>query len=194
MGWSFDTVPCTKEQYVKNLLSSSAQAPLALRDHALVGNNLWLVYVHPELPEPFIGLQLLQYDSSSRCWGHKSLDESMGPYEENCPLRMLNKAPEPQSPYRDSLGRTWRDRVRAYHANKRAAKLPRLKVGDRVRVPEIFGAGYAGDYTVTADYGRRGYQLSGWLRLNCRDRRHIQLLPAAQQPAAPADKSFAVIT
>lgn len=45
----------------------------------------------------------------------KEVDESMGPYEVDCPLDILNGLDEPENEY----SRQWRENVRAFHASKK---------------------------------------------------------------------------
>lgn len=85
--------------------------------YKLIGNNLWVVW-HSLVHGPggeiavdgnWISLYLLE--RSSFGWGYKPIDESMGPYELNCPVRFFDLAPLPEGPY----AAEWRDKVRAFH-------------------------------------------------------------------------------
>jgi hypothetical protein len=65
-------------------------------------------------------------------WGYKDMEESMGPCEVSCPLGYLEMVPEKKCPEKcegcakDSCSglwaRRWRERVRAYHAERDAAR------------------------------------------------------------------------
>lgn len=66
-------------------------------------------------------------------WGYKDMEESMGPCEVSCPLGYLEMVPEKTCPEKcegcakDSCSglwaRRWRARVRAYHAERDAARV-----------------------------------------------------------------------
>jgi hypothetical protein len=60
----------------------------------------------------------------------KELTETMGPAEDRCPIRVLDRL----TPTDDKWASEWRARCRAYHA--RRASLPKLRKGDRVRFAE----------------------------------------------------------
>lgn len=63
----------------------------------------------------------------------KLIEESMGPHECGYPLAWLDRL----SPTDSEYAVAWRERVREYHANKKAK--PALKSGDRVRFEEPVG-------------------------------------------------------
>jgi len=60
------------------------------------------------------------------------MDEGSGPCYYDCPLKYLQMAPIPDSPYAQG----WRDKVRAYHTNKYAkSKMVKdVQVGDTVKL------------------------------------------------------------
>lgn len=66
--------------------------------------------------ERFIALDLCEYQAGYG-WGYKDLEESCGPCEVDCPEKYLAMVPEPAGEY----GPAWRERVRAHHAERRAA-------------------------------------------------------------------------
>jgi hypothetical protein len=72
-----------------------------------------------QLGQPFIIAYLLDYGGSKHEWGYKDVEESMGPLETNCPLAYLDMAPA-ESP-------EWRERVRAYAAEKRDIRIAKRK-------------------------------------------------------------------
>lgn len=63
-------------------------------------------------------------------WGYKDMDESMGPYVHDCPLALLDKLGEPPNEW----AAKWRDKVRAYHARRKAnvVAVKTAKPGDKV--------------------------------------------------------------
>lgn len=70
----------------------------------------------------YIGCDLMEY--RDEMWGHKPLEESMGPYSYSCPLGYLRLVPDSE-PHTNA---NWRRGVQAYHAKavaKRIAKLVR---------------------------------------------------------------------
>lgn len=78
-------------------------------------------------------------------WGYKDMEESMGPCEVSCPLGYLEMVPEPKcAPDCPTEGhghvwaRNWRERVRAYHAERGAAtaKVKALTKGQIVQLKE----------------------------------------------------------
>lgn len=186
MGWLLDTEPSTKTDYIRQHFTgpnASSIKPCALLDHSLGRSGLWALLKAPD-DHVFIVLFLLERGDDC-CWGYKDVGEECGPCEVDCPLRFLAQAPEPPNSYRSAEGHTWRERVRAHHEAKRAtAKLPRLKVGQRVHLGEPFADWAHGDYTVTADHGRKGYSLGGNLRLTAAQRKHVTVV----------EESFAVRT
>lgn len=136
MGWSFDAYPSdkTKAEFVEELLRARH-----VIDHAVVGHNLWCVITiqHDGVERRLVTLDILKRDRG--CWGNKSISEDMGPYETNCPLRLLDLAGEPINKY----AAEWRDNVRRAHARRanRRKLAAKLRCGDQVRqagVDDVF--------------------------------------------------------
>jgi hypothetical protein len=159
MGWliSYDL---TKQQQVAELVAgwSNEKGGCRFLAHSVRGNVLFAVgqnFVRDE-PEKFedrwIMVCLLRKDRGMG-WGYKDMDESMGPVEVGCPLSYLDMAPCP-----NEWGQKWRERVRAYHAKRKAQKpiqpgdKIRFKPGLRVLGEEVDDA----EYIVTRKNGR-GY-------------------------------------
>lgn len=190
MGWLYETHPTSKAEYVKEVLArnfapTNPDSPCTLLDHSLRGNCLW-VLAKPQLQEPFIGLFLLQCHDG--CWGYKDMDESMGPYYHDCPLKFLEQAPEPQGCNRNHAGsgKSWRDFVREHHAAlKQQRKRPRPVVGQKIRLDGERFPGYGGVYAVTADLGRKGLLLNNYLRLNARQVKWAELVAPNPLPSLP---------
>ncbi len=124
MGWSFNSRPCSKKDYVAELVRDQhlhgdngvvgSQVWIA---HSVVGNHLWGVIENRDLEGnatgSFIALDLLQ--QMDGCWGNKSMSESMGPSYYDCPLKYLNMVPLPQN---SQYAGSWREQVREFHALK----------------------------------------------------------------------------
>lgn len=121
MGWLFSSR--TRAELIRDLTQPEDQAHAHVRviAHTLRGNVLWSVTevtaktegVHPGLAlgesMRYIRCDLLQRRDGE--WGYKAMDESMAPYYYSCPLRYLDMAKE--------LSPGWREKVRAYHAQRR---------------------------------------------------------------------------
>lgn len=60
-------------------------------------------------------------DKEGLTLGWKEMDESMGPCEAECPLAILDLLDPPDE---DSHAKDWRERVRAYHAKRKARPKP----------------------------------------------------------------------
>lgn len=182
MGWLYNTHPQPKDSFVKGILQRNFNKTLLLA-HSVRGNHLWILAQIPD-QDPFIGLFLLQCHKG--CWGYKDLAESDSPYAYDCPLGYLDRAPEPEDFCRDhgGTGKSWRDHVREYHAELTARRRSRPKVGDEIVLADKRFPGYGGTYRVTADLGRRGVELNGYIRM-----KSYQL-----KWATPVAKPFAVRT
>ena len=131
MGWSFKR-GATKQDIIDDLLKpwdwvSKAEdenwtgKPAGTRTESVVlayrcvGNSLWYVrettITKPsEVPATtkWIGVSLLDQDGSYG-WGHKDMDESMGPYDSSCPVEFLDMAPQPEGEFCEK----WREAIRA---------------------------------------------------------------------------------
>ena len=124
MGFSYINNPnLTKKEYIaKEILrdyTSVSGAGVQVLDHSTIGNVCYVL--HGTRTEPlgamnkWIGVYRLE--RSEGCWGHKSIDETMGPYYFDCPLRILNAA----SPTDNTDAQEWRQACRD-HAKEKAAK------------------------------------------------------------------------
>lgn len=181
MGWLYNTRPQSKQDFVKELLQRNFNPnyDVHLLEHSLRGNQLWTL-VQPGKEDPVIVLYLLACDKG--CWGYKDMDESMGPYYYDCPISWFDRAPEPRG-WRShgDTGRGWRDIVRERHAARQQRRRNRPKVGQRIRLKaDDFGAGYAGEYLVVDDLGRRGLRIRKddvTLRMKANQVRYAELVP-----------------
>ena len=138
MGWTY-TRNATKQDIIQDCLTAG-EHPTGFRAirHSVVGNHLWVAFEnetseHYEKGHRFLALYLLAGDRNYG-WGCKAIQESMGPSDCDCPLYLLDIVPPADSEYAAGF----RDRVRAYHAQKAEArdKKTALKVGDKLELPE----------------------------------------------------------
>lgn len=67
-----------------------------------------------EPSQRWISCDLLRYERDAG-WGHKDMDESMGPFHYSCPLKYLDLVPIDQH----GGNADWREQVRSYHARQR---------------------------------------------------------------------------
>lgn len=68
-------------------------------------------------------------------FGYKDMDESTGPYEDNCPEKVYRHlTPLEEMPHVNEYSRDWRERVEANLAAKRA--MPKIKKGDTIILDE----------------------------------------------------------
>ena len=148
MGTTYYYELHTKAQAVAYLTDAARLKPYTLLDHACPGNNLWMLVQHPD-GHKIIALELLSYSRADNCWGHKSLDESMGPNAADCPLRLLDAA----SPAPSAYAQDWRVRVRQWHAADAAARTRRKSLAPGVTIT-LYGM----DYRLDKNIGRKGWQ------------------------------------
>ena len=154
MGWLFS---CNRS-HDKAALIEELRRPSRYGDKqrliksTVVGNNHWYVAEivdGPDAGKRYIGLDKMQSGYPDHGWGYKDMCESMGPVEVNCPLGFLDLVPEPPEPY----GPGWRERVRAYHAERNARRRNPPKAGDMVK--------YGGKvYKLVSSLGRRGWSVA----------------------------------
>lgn len=172
MGWLRNTRRQSKEAFIDELLSNFSSDELI--KHSVRGNNLWVLYNHPTNGTPLIGLFLM--NRVDGCWGYRILGEIDGPLQYDCPLSFLQAAPEPQGCNLNHLdsGESWRDFVRSYHEGVR--NRTHLKVGDVVTLDATLYPDHQRAYKVTECLGRKGYMLDGYLRLKCRQVRHVSVV------------------
>lgn len=103
--------PWCKATYNRPQRTRTQSIVLAYR---CVGNSLWYVRetttTKPDgtvTTEKWIGLSLLDKDGSYG-WGHKDMEEAMGPYDDTCPVEFLDMAPQPDGEFCAK----WRDAIR----------------------------------------------------------------------------------
>lgn len=98
----------------------------------------------------FAVIVLLSYSRDYYNFGYKDMSEDMGPYQTDCPARILDLLTPTTSQYANDWRRACRDKL----ARKAVAKKSQaaITVGTALN--------YAGvNYVVNMDLGRRGYQV-----------------------------------
>jgi hypothetical protein len=117
MGWLFSNRWATKNDLVDYLKSPARNGEnLELLASTVRGNRHWYVarYRKEEKDITFIGLDLMQSGKEDG-WGYKDMDESVGPYYYDCPLKYLDMVGEPVGNAAE-----WRAKVRERHQKKAA--------------------------------------------------------------------------
>lgn len=140
MGWTF-TNGQTKKELIKERTSPYSWVTedgkfvrTETLKHTVTGANLWKVQrrtIDGVETDRYIALDLIGTHGGYG-WGYKDLDESVGPCEVNCPLSYLDGLPEPINEW----AREWRDRVRAFHAERKKQRdlAKSLAPGDSVTI------------------------------------------------------------
>ena len=128
MGWSFGW--SSPSSLRAELNSQRGSLKIVKQSATCYGRHLWTLYEQPDGGR-FISLDLIERSGAD--WGYKSIDESMGPVEVDCPLAIIDAAGEPSGEYAPA----WRERVRAFHAKNARKYAPNdvvLVYGKRYRV------------------------------------------------------------
>lgn len=152
MGWygNYESPSKVKEEILRELPPESYTIlKIASTNY---GRHLWIAAENPKTTERFILFFLM--NGSRGSYAYKPMDESMGPYEYDCPLALLNlvESSEPVNEY----AKNWRAKVRAFHAKKSRA----FTAGQKVT---IFGE----PYTIEKKYNKASWLVrtaSGELR------------------------------
>lgn len=116
MGWTFMGRPQDVRAELRELYQSQFTQVI---DDAVIGRTYYCaVEVNkPGKPrEVYAGVAL--YSLKGGEFGYKEMDESMGPYYFECPIRILDKLTPPTSSY----AAEWRNKCRAHHASRRARR------------------------------------------------------------------------
>jgi hypothetical protein len=164
MGWDFSHVaPGTK---TLDVLKAEFGADRIVSG-AVVGSTAYLAVTHEHEGQPVVlGVVVLTQRRRNDFYnfGYKVVDETMGPYEAQCPKRILDLLTDPLNDY----AAEWRDRCRENLAAK--AKAATVKPGTVIRLDEPlpFNDGrsrqvfrYQGSNKFVADDGVR-VAISGW--------------------------------
>lgn len=119
MGWLYGHD--TRESLVRHLSNPARiSAGFTLLKTRIVGARMWQLIRKEDTGERFIHLNLMQGRNGPYGWGYKDMSEHSGPYYYDCPLSLIDEATAPAN----DTAREWREKVRAYHAMKRAASKP----------------------------------------------------------------------
>ena len=132
MGWTFPYATKTRSDLVRYLRRPERFGTrVELMRACVINSHHWYLVRDRESGMHWIGLDLLQGGGKSgQGWGYKDLDETAGPCAHDCPLSYLMA---PHAP-REGWALQWRERVRAYHADRKAR--PALVAGLCVRFGE----------------------------------------------------------
>lgn len=116
MGWttmSYHGWPYTAAE--KKELLRSEFAPYTVINDSLRGSTY---YASLEKNDGSRFILVCKVSFGKYEWGYKDMEESMGPYEYDCPLKILKDVPEPPNEY----AKEWRQKVEAYWQEKRKRK------------------------------------------------------------------------
>ena len=157
MGWLFSPSWPNKETMRRHL---TAENGIKTLKSCWKGNNLWAVqeYEYKEGPDAgkvvrFVALYMCRFGKGEG--GYKDVDESMGPYQTNCPISYIEmvEAHEQEHGYGPrSYAAEWRESVRAAIAKANR----KLQVGMKIKL-------YGHEYTIGKDLGSRGYLIQNSL-------------------------------
>ena len=118
MGWSFNCFDYGRAAHIAEITSqkhfAAGYKPL---EHRVVGNHVWQLVEIVATGQKIITLDLIAKERNGG-WGYKGMDETWGPCYYDCPLSLLDKA----SPTESAYAQAWREKVRAHHAKKKAAR------------------------------------------------------------------------
>lgn len=137
----------SKDQAVSDELHSVERFARVIASR-VIGSRLWFLAEHragAHAGRKWIGLTLIECRHGSAAI--KSMDESCGPCYYDCPLSFLERADAPVGPYAGP----WRDKVRAFHAERRAKRAAR-QAGTRISYD-------ATTYVLRCGLGRRGWEV-----------------------------------
>lgn len=117
-------------------------------DFSRVGNTLYMAIEH--IPKGNVFAMVVRISFEGRLFYWKDMEESMGPYYHDCPLRILKKL----SPTDNTYALEWRKRCWEHHKNKKL-KEP-FRHGDILEFPyEIeFMDGYVAKKMILVKHGR----------------------------------------
>lgn len=120
MGWSYPYSTQTRADLVRYLRRPERfNERCELVRACVIGSHHWYLARERATGQHWIGLDLMQ-SGRAEGWGYKDMDESVGPNAIDCPLAYL------AAPHAEPLGfaAQWRERVRAYHADRQAKPAP----------------------------------------------------------------------
>lgn len=113
MGWTFSSKRQTLAQFQNERILDMRSSSWIVRDIEFTPGAIWYALEWPATPDRpmsrLIAVDLIEGNAGGG-WGYKPLDETMGPCNHQCPLRMLDYVPDP-----GCFATEWRGRVRAWH-------------------------------------------------------------------------------
>lgn len=128
MGWLYPWGNPTKKKLVDLIAAEmKAESRYQVLKQCVVGTNLWSVLKDNQTNRTFVALDMLAGDKDG--WGYKSLAESDGPGQYDCPLAYLELLSEPTG-----YAAEWRDGVRRHHAQRKALTQARKSIGEGVEL------------------------------------------------------------
>jgi hypothetical protein len=154
MGYFFSSRWPTRADMVRHLNADLPEFSKLIKART-VGNNHWqaIEYINAAGENVrYIALALIRHSREAGGYGYKSMDETSGPYYYNCPLNFLEGLSSPIGYAAD-----WREKVRAYHAEKKSRPLfrPGLKMSYNGWIFELIQpAGPRRGWIVTRNDGR----------------------------------------
>jgi hypothetical protein len=107
MGWTYFQAPAGKRSIE---ILRDEWPSLRFIDAQQVGQTVYAAVSTSKAPADVFALVVL-VDRRNGQFGYKDMDEGMGPYESECPQRILDKL----TPTQNSYALAWRARCRAYH-------------------------------------------------------------------------------
>lgn len=127
MGWTYFKAPAGKRSVdiLREELSS-----LTWLDAQQVGRTIYAAVTHPKVVGAFALVVLI--DRRGGQFGYKDIDESMGPYESECPARILNKLTADANEY----AREWRKRCWKHANAQRETEAAAAQCAYRIAHPE----------------------------------------------------------
>jgi hypothetical protein len=120
MGWLF-SYEWDSPRAIQESLNRQRRLPIVAQAATLAGKHLWTVYQMPD-GRRFISLDLIKHNNGR--WGYKDMNEDMGPFYYDCPLKLLDVAGAP--PTEDAA--KWRAEV--LRRKQAAAKRKTFRRGD----------------------------------------------------------------
>lgn len=153
MGWTYGYSWRTKKDIVEHC--TTLCKTLTKLDHAVRGNNLWVLAQHNEgqrKGDIFVALFRLQKDDG--IYGYKEFDDTCHPYQFDCPTGFIKRTIASGRTLSDSTQK-WHKKVFTFHATRRenAKKRASLKAGMKVKFQGVV-------YELLTKYsGKKGWQV-----------------------------------
>lgn len=144
--WVPDTSHMTAIEFLRKELDGER---VKIVDHSVKGNTAYLAMTDGAGEVFGMVVELSRYDGG---WSYKEITEDMGPYQCECPLRILDKL----SPTTDKNALEWRQACRDNQSRAKSNR-KRLQVGQKIRFakPLPFSDGTReSEFTVVKIYHR----------------------------------------